>query len=66
MRMNLKLDLNYKKKKEEERENKMLKITIFNRDKDHEKDHYYDIVSTFFIMMIQKYLKSKLSFSMII
>ena len=42
MRMNLKLDLNYKKKKEEERENKMLKITIFNRDKDHEKDHYYD------------------------
>ena len=47
-------------------ENKMLKITIFNRDKDHEKDHYYDIVSTFFIMMIQKYLKSKLSFSMII
>ncbi|GAG87672.1 unnamed protein product [marine sediment metagenome] len=33
MRMNLKLDLNYKKKKEEERENKMLNITIFNRDK---------------------------------
>ena len=35
-------------------------------DKDHEKDHYYDMVTTFFSSMIHKFLKSSHTFSNII
>ena len=66
MREDLNLNLNFKKKEEDGIEKQTSVITEFNRDKDHEKDHYYDVLGTFFSNIVYTFLSSSLTFPLII